>query len=862
MNSEQTATGGRPPVARRGTLKVYLGAAPGVGKTYAMLTEARELVSQGRDVVVALVETHGRRETARLVEGLECVPRRQVHYRGSTYDELDVDAVLARAPEIALVDELAHTVVGSEEKRWQDIERLRDAGIDVISTINIQHLESLNDVVRSITGTHQRERVPDKVLRAADEIELVDLSPYALRARLSKGLIYKAEKVDAALSKYFRAGNLTALRELALLWLADRVDEGLEQYRSQERIEDVWPARDRILVAVAGGPDAAALIRRGARIAGRMVGRELHVVHVVQENGLRDVGSADLQAARELTEQLDGTWHTVSGDDVAAALIEFAHALNSSQLVIGTSRSGWLERMLGGGVFSRIINSAGSIDVHIVTHQGRGRGRRPHRKPAPLALRRRIAGWVAAFVLPAILTAVLMLVGRTDTFLPIGFLSYITVVVAVAIIGGWWPALTTALVGTAALNWFFTIPIGTFTIAQWENIIALILFIAVAGMVAVVVGSAARRADDARNARAQALVLSELAGTVIREGTDVQALLVAVAETFGQSAVYLRRRDEDGQWVERAAAGPDGEAPSEIPDGVTTELPLDDDHILVLHGRVLSASQQRTLNAYAGRIVQILHEEELRKTKIHAQRLAAGNAVRTALLTAVSHDLRTPLAGIKTAISSLRMTDVELPPDIQRDLLQTVEDSADRLTALISNLLDMSRIQSGALVVNPGMVHAADVIGSAISSVDPSLLPASIQVAVPEGLPPVKADYGLLERVLANLIENAKKYAGDRVVVDAGMVDDQVAIRVIDHGPGISDEQKATIFQPFKRLGDRDNRTGLGLGLAVAQGLAAAFDATLTAEDTPGGGLTMVITLETATTADTPAASATTEGGL
>src|SRR5665811_854548 len=397
-------------VMGRGKLRIYLGAAPGVGKTYAMLEEGRRRAERGTDVVVGLAETHGRQHTAELLEGMEIIPRREISYRGTTFTEMDLDAVLARRPAVALVDELAHTnVPGSRnEKRWQDIELLLASGIDVISTVNIQHLESLNDVVEKITGVPQRERVPDAVVRAADQVEVVDMAPEALRRRMAHGNVYAAEKMDAALRNYFRIGNLTALRELALLWTADKVDEALQLYRDEHDIEETWETRERVVVALTGGPEGETLIRRAARVAARTAGGDLLAVHVTRSDGLTGASPANLAAQRKLVETLGGTYHQIVGDNIADALLEFAHAENATQLVLGGSRRSRLTAMLTGpGIGADIIRASGDIDVHLVTHAQMGKGCGLPRPHGSLTLRRRLQGYGLALLLPPLLTLLL-----------------------------------------------------------------------------------------------------------------------------------------------------------------------------------------------------------------------------------------------------------------------------------------------------------------------------------------------------------------------------------------------------------------------------------------------------------------------
>src|SRR5450432_1748979 len=430
----------------RGRLRVYLGAAPGVGKTFAMLNEGWRRHQRGTDVVVGYVETHGRQNTEGQIRDLEVVARRPTQYRGREFEEMDLDAVLARKPSICLVDELAHTnAPGSRhEKRWQDVEELLAAGIEVISTVNIQHLESLNDVVEKITGVPQRETVPDAVVRAADQVELVDMTPEALRRRMAHGNIYPAEKIDAALTNYFRTGNLTALRELALLWLADKVDEGLQRYRAAHGIQGTWEARERVVVALTGGPEGETLIRRAARIAARSAGGELLAVYVTRSDGLTGADPAALATQRRLAESLDGTYHQVVGDNVPQALLTFARAENATQLVLGVSRRTWLSGLLTGpGVSTRTVRGSGDIDVHIVTHAQMGRGRGLPRRRGAITRRRKVAGYVLAAALLPVLT-VLLTVWRNDLNLTSDVLMYLTAVVLVALTGGFAPAVLTA----------------------------------------------------------------------------------------------------------------------------------------------------------------------------------------------------------------------------------------------------------------------------------------------------------------------------------------------------------------------------------------------------------------------------------
>ena len=507
----------RAPGAR-GQLRIYLGSAAGVGKTFAMLNEGHRRRERGTDVVVAFVETHGRPHTAAQIGDLEVIPRAQVAYRGTHFEEMNLDAVLARHPEVALVDEFAHTnVPGSRnEKRWQDVNELLDAGIDVISNVNIQHLESLNDVVEKITGVPQRETVPDAVVRAADQVELIDMTAEALRRRMAHGNIYRADKVDAALTNYFRIGNLSALRELALLWLADKVDEGLQRYREAHDIRGTWEARERVVVALTGGPEGDTLIRRAARIAARTAGGDLLAVHVTRSDGLTGSDPAALAGQRRLTESLGGSYHQIVGDNVPEALLTFARAENATQLVLGVSRRSWLSSLLTGpGVSNRTVRGSGDIDVHMVTHSYAGKGRGLPRAQGGLPRQRKLAGYALAVVLMPLLTLALSGL-RSSINLTSDALIFQAAVIAVALVGGIIPALVAAVAGSLLLNYYFIPPIHQFTIAQANNVLALIIFAAVGLAVSSIVDTAARRTKQAARSGAESELLATTAGSVLR----------------------------------------------------------------------------------------------------------------------------------------------------------------------------------------------------------------------------------------------------------------------------------------------------------------------------------------------------------
>jgi two-component system sensor histidine kinase KdpD len=827
----------------RGKLRIYLGAAPGVGKTYAMLGEGRRRQERGADVVVAFVEDHGRALTAAMTDGLEIVPRRTLDYRGATFTELDLDAVLARRPRIALVDELAHSnVPGSRhEKRWQDVEELLEAGIDVISTVNIQHLDSLNDVVAKITGVTQHETVPDAVVRAADQVELVDMSAEALRRRMAHGNIYAPEKVDAALSHYFRVGNLTALRELALLWLADKVDDSLQQYRTDHGIGGTWETRERVVVALTGGAEGETLIRRGARIAARSAGGDLLAVQVAGSDGLAGASPKALVDQRSLVESLGGTFHQVVADDVPTALLDFARAENATQLVLGASRrSAWSSLFGGRGIGASVIRDSGDIDVHIVTHGAVGRGVGLPPLGGGLTARRRWLGVALAMVLMAGLTAVLTQM-RGELNLVSAALLFQLAVVVVALVGGLWAALAAALVGSALLNFYFVPPLYTFNIGEPNNALALLVFLAVAGLVSAVVDTAARRTRQAARSEAESATLATIAGSILRGQSAVPALLDRVREAFSLDAVTLLERDSNRSWTVIDSAGDDPARRPEDGDGV---VPIDESLTLVLRGRTLQAKDRRVLGAFAAYTALALEQERLAKAAAEAGPLAEVDRLRTAILAAVGHDLRTPLASAKAAVTSLRGDDVEWTANERSELLATADESLDSLARLVDNLLDVSRLQAGVLPMTSAAVGLDEVVAMALDGLD--LSAGSVTVDVPSHLPAVQADPVLLERAVANLVSNAVSYSASAAApptVTASVLGDVAELRIVDRGPGVPEQDRATMFAPFQRLGDTDNTTGLGLGLALTRGLIESMGGTLTPEDTPGGGLTMVVSI-------------------
>ncbi len=836
-----------------GRLRVYLGAAPGVGKTVAMLCEGRRRSERGTDVVIGVVEDHGREFTRDSSGELPVIARRTLQYRGVDLTEMDLGAILARYPQVVLIDELAHTnAAGSaNEKRWQDVQVLLDAGIDVITTVNIQHLESLNDVVAGITGVTQSETIPDRIVRAADQIELVDMSPQALRRRMAHGHIYPGQVIDTALGNYFREGNLTALRELALLWVADRVDEGLERYRREHGITGTWAARERIVVALTGGAEGPLLLRRGARIAGRVSGRDLVAVHIVHSDGAMGAPAAEIERQRMLAESLGGSFHLIVGDDIADAVLDFARGVNGTQIVVGASRHGRLTQLIRASTSMAIVRHSGDIDVHVVTHTPSS--------STPLRLRFRSSGrrtgwaWAAAVAVPIGLAAAMLPV-RDGFNLPTVLLVFLLGVQMTALIGGVLPAAVTAVIASVLANLFFTPPYGSLTIAEPANAFALLVFVAVGVSVASIVDRSRESAAEAARGQTEAQLLAAVAATMATSGDPLAAVLEQARIGFGMTAVELlssstrtppsKSPNPKPPAVLAAAGAHHGESPepvtiidTDVADGTEATLKL------ALYGHPLAAADRRLAEVIAAQAAAALERNRLTTKAQQTEQLQQTDMVRTAILAAVSHDLRTPLSTIMASLSSLRDHSVHWSEQDQADLLDAAGGAADQLDGLLSNLLDLSRLQTGVLTPLRRPVSVDEVVYRALIG-----LPADrIDIDVADDLALIDTDRGLLERVVANIVGNAVQHspAAAPVLVLAGEVTVEhartIQIRVVDHGPGVAAGDRNAMFAPFQRLGDTPAGSGLGLGLAVARGLAEAVGASIEVDDTPGGGLTMII---------------------
>lgn len=849
----------------RGRLKIFLGAAPGVGKTYEMLQTGQAKRRDGVDVVVGIVETHGRRETEALVAGLEMVPRRLVAYKGRTLDEMDLDAILARRPKIALVDELAHTnAPGSRHaKRYLDVEELLAAGIDVYTTLNIQHVESLNDVVAKITRVRVRETVPDAIVDRADDIELIDLTPDDLIQRLKEGKVYVSRTAERAVRHYFSAGNLTALRELALRRTAQRVDEQLLTHMQAHAIAGPWAAGERLLVCINEDPHSAALVRYARRQAERMHARWM-AVHVETGQTLRftETERDRIADSLRLAEKLGGEAVTIPGRDVADGVVEYARANNVTHIVIAKSgRPRWSE-LLHGSVAHDLIRRAGDISVHVIAG-GSGeaaslrtvRTQPVRRKPPDLWPYIVSTGYVGvAAGLGHVLHWTLALNNVALVFL--------TAVLASAVTGGLGPSLYASLISVLAFNFFFIPPLYTFTIADPENAVALFFFAVVAAIAsnltasvrtqAITAGQRAKTTEDLyRFSR-------KLAGVVSMDDL-LWAIAYQIAAMLKVNVVLLL---PDGDTVTvRAGYPPEdiieeadlaaakwawennratGRGADTLPGAKWLFLPMRTGRgpVAVVGidtgrtGPLLTPDQRRLLDALIDQAALSIERVNLAEDVDRAKLASETERLRSALLTSISHDLRTPLASILGSATSLNSYGPMLDEQARKELTTTIQEEAERLNRFIANLLDMTRLESGAIEPRTGLVDLAEIVGSALERAGKILAGHRVEIDLAVDLPMLNLDSVLFEQVLFNLLDNAAKYApsGSRVDVTAWRDGSRVRIEVLDEGVGIPPDDIERIFDKFYRVHAQDRqRAGTGLGLAICRGFVEAMGGTITA---------------------------------
>lgn len=805
---------------QRGQLRIYIGAAAGVGTTFAMLQEGLRRSQRGARVLVAGADARGRPNTADMLADLARV--------ATVLPILDVTAVVEMRPDVALIDQLGRVDgVGQDRvRRWQQVLTVLEAGIDVVTTLKVEEIESLADAVRRIVGAAPGESVPDEFLRSAEQIELVDITPEAIRRRIAHGNVFDPDGLDLATIDLFNGSGFAELRALLLFWVADRLTAGADDPRE---------ARERVVVAVTGGRGSDVVIRRAARLAQRSRAA-LIAVHVRREG---DVRQNELTERRSLVEALGGRYHELEGRDIAGTLVEFAQTERATQLVIGTPGRPARARVWRGTIVSEILRRAGSIDVHVTSYSPEPM--RPRRgrwlTASPIPARRRLAGFIAGALSLTVLT-ILLASARQDVSVSSALSLFLLAVVVVAAVGGSGPAVATAVAAPLVANWFLIPPFHTLRIGEAQNVLALIVFVSVALIVSRFVSTAATRTAEAARLRDEAATLAALAGS---GGPDpLKSIAAQLQQSFELEGVSVLRVDDEGMATVEASAGP--RAPATVEEATFHE-PISTEVILAGTGRTLTADDHRVLRSFVQQLSKAIEQHRLASLAAQAETLDRADELRTSLLRAVSHDLRTPLAGIKASVSSLRQTDVEWPEQARAEFLAGIEENTDRLTEIVVNLLDLSRLQAGALRPQVRNVALDDVVSAALHSLGSKA--DGVKVDLGCGGVDALADAALLERVIANLVANALAWSPPEQTVHMRVHRrfDKIQLYVIDHGPGIRPRDRATVLQPFHRLDDSTSQGGLGLGLAIARGFTDAMGATLGLQDTPGGGLTAVVSL-------------------
>jgi two-component system sensor histidine kinase KdpD len=843
----------------RGKLKLFFGASPGVGKTFTMLEAAQAKQREGADVVVGVVETHGRAETARLTEGLEVLPRHQLEYKGITLHEFDLDGALARVPRLILVDELAHTnAPGSRHaKRWQDVMELLDAGIDVYSTLNVQHIDSLNDVVAQITGITVRETVPDAVLERADEIELVDVSPEVLLQRLREGKVYVPDQAGRALDRFFRRGNLIALRELALRQTANRVDAQMRGYMRSEGIRETWPASERLLVCIGPDPASARLVRATKRMAERLQADWIAVyVETPLHYRLTEAAKDAVVQNLRLAEQLGARTVTLVGSSVADEALSWARANNVTRIVVGKPapvRGLFAKRR---SLLEALIRGSGAIDVYVIT--GAGDAPRPasRRLPTPPSE----YGLAAAAVLS---TTALCLVLRSVLSTTDIAMVFLLAVVVTATRARQAPALVAAVLSIAFFDFFFVPPFYTFAVSDVRYTLTFVVMLVIGVVMSRLTGRIREQAESSRGREQRTAAAYALSRdvAVAREPREVTAAAAKhISDAFASRvttilpdvAGALITDDGVAQWVfehgRMAGLGTDT-----LPASPALYLPLAAGGGTLGVVRIephdpkdaLDPVRRQLLETFVGQAASALERAQLADRHHKAQSEVEAERLRTSLLSSLSHDLRTPLAGIEGAASSLLEEGTTLTPELRREHARTILEESRRMTRLIANLLDMVRLETGALAVHKEWQPLEEVVGIALIRLDERLAGREVQTALPADLPLVEIDGVLVEQVFINLIENAVKYspAASPLEISARAAPDAVIVSVADRGPGIPAGESERIFDKFHRLPAGGAGSGVGLGLTICRGIVSAHGGRIWAENRPEGGAVFRFTL-------------------
>jgi two-component system sensor histidine kinase KdpD len=857
----------------RGQLKIFLGYAAGVGKTYAMLEAAHQRINEGIDVVVGYVDTHGRAETDALVTGLEVIGRAHIIYRNIELTEMDIDAVLKRHPRLALVDELAHTnAPGSRHaKRYQDVLELLEAGIDVYTTLNIQHIESLNDVVAQITGMKVRETIPDRIIDNVNDIELVDLPPDELIKRLADGKVYIPDQAELARREFFRKGNLTALRELTMRRAAERVDIQMRSYMRTKAIAGPWPASERLLVCISPGALGERLIRTARRLADELNAEWFAIyVETPADARLSQEQRDQIATSLRLAEELGARTVSRPGQSVVETVLEYAHRHNITKIIAGKPvRSRWIE-IFRNSVVDHLIRQSRNIDVYVINSEAEPKGRRimegwrPHRP---------LGRYILGLFLVAAATGLSALI---DPFIsPTNLIViFLLAVVVAAVYLGRGPAIVTSVLGVIAFDYFFVPPHLTLAVSNTEYILTFLGLLAVGIVISQLTATIRNQAEAVQRRETETVELYEL-GRDLTVAADLEAVAQAaiahVGQTFSREvAIFLPENAhakvfatspnlmvsendlavadwafEHGQVAGRGTTTlPEASMryqPLKTTRGVVGVLgvkPLDP-------SRHLNREQLRTLDSFANQIGLAIERASLAEQARQAEILEVTDKLQNALLNSISHDLRTPLVSIKGALSSLVDENILLDENASRSLIETASEETDRLNRLVGNLLDMTRLESGAMRIKKEACDIQDLIGAALEDVNDRLDDRPININIPEELPLIPLDFVLIERVLVNVIDNAMKYSppDSPIEIHAQLAGAFLEMAVADHGSGIPPEDLKRIFDKFYRVQRPDNVGGTGLGLSISKGIVEAHGGFISAENRPEGGTIITVSL-------------------
>jgi two-component system sensor histidine kinase KdpD len=857
--------------ARRGKLVVFFGAAPGVGKTYAMLEAARSERDLKRDVVIGVVETHGRFDTGALVIGLELLPRRKVNHRGVVVKEFDLDAALARKPGLILIDELAHTnAPGSRHpKRWQDVEELLDAGIDVYTTLNVQHIESLNDVIAQVTGVVVRETVPDRVLEEAAEVRLIDLPPDELLERMQEGKVYIPDQAQRALESFFRKGNLIALRELALRSVAERVDAEMRLYKTEHGIQRVWPTAERVLVCVSPSPSSARLVRAARRMAASLHAPCIAAfVETPASLRMSDAARQRLLENLRLAEQLGAESVTLKGENAARETVRHALARNVTKIVVGKPTHPRWRDFVSPSFLDEIVRSSGDIDVYVISGEETTAAPALTTSPARPRPKRDLRAYVASVTAAIGATSVAwLLFGRRQ--LADVVMIYLLGIILVSLRFGYGPSIVAAVLSVLLLDFFFVPPYLSFAVSDFQHVVTFAVMFAVAVVISNLTRRVRVQADDARYRERRTASLyglsRELAAT--RATGHLASIAAQHLHDIFEAKVAVLLEAPDGR-LDNVATGdhaftPDDKERSVLewvfshdkPAGLGTDtLPSATALYVPLRGaqgrvgvlgvkpndprRFNDAEQRTLLDVFASQIASALERSRLAEQAQLANLRMEAERLRSSLLSSVSHDLRTPLSVITGAASALLESEPPLASAARRDLAETIHEEAQRLNRLVRNLLDMTRLASGAVKVAKEWQPVEGVIGAALGRVEDQLRGRMVDVGVPPDLPPVPIDGLLIEQVLINLLENIAKYtpSGTPVEISAHVEANAVVVEIADRGPGIPRELVDRIFDKFYRLPREGASGGAGLGLAICRGIVEAHGGRIWAENRDGGG--------------------------